>query len=77
IVYGERPLTERSKANKDLLQAASLATYFLETEQAEVFNNAWRNAVGRGKGWQLRAEQGKQALFRVAPELANERLWRL
>lgn len=23
------------------------------------------------------AEQGKQALFRVAPELANERLWRL
>ena len=77
IVYGERPLSERNKANKDLLQAASLAAYFLESGQSEVFNEAWRNAMARGKGWQSRAEQGKQALFRVAPELANERLWRL
>lgn len=77
IVYGERSLSERNKANKDLLQAASLAAYFLESGQSEVFNEAWRNAMARGKGWQSRAEQGKQALFRVAPELANERLWRL
>ena len=57
--------------------AASLAAYFLESGQADVFNEAWRNAMARGKGWQSRAEQGRQALFRVAPELANERLWRL
>src|SRR5262245_44499168 len=29
IVYGERPVSERTKARKDLLQAASLAEYFL------------------------------------------------
>lgn len=75
IVFGERPLNERAKATKDLLQAASLASYFLENGQADVFNAAWRDAIGRGKGWRQRAEQGRRAMLRLAPELADDALW--
>jgi hypothetical protein len=75
IIYGERPLAERVKASKDVLQAASLASYFLENGQADIFNAAWRNALSRGKGWRERAEQGQQALLRIAPELAQDALW--
>jgi hypothetical protein len=75
VVYGERPVSERAKASKDLLQAASLAGYFLANGQANMFNEAWRDALGRGKGWRVRAEQGRDALLRVAPELADESLW--
>jgi hypothetical protein len=75
IVYGERPVTERTKANKDLLQAASLAGYFLESGQAAIFNEAWRDALGRGKGWRTRATQGQAALLKLAPELTQEELW--
>lgn len=75
IVFGERPVSERSKATKDLLQAASLASYFLENGQAEVFNLAWRDAIERGKGCQSRATQGLEAMLRIAPELASDALW--
>ena len=36
---------------------------------------AWRDALGRGKGWQARALQGQKALLRGAPDLADEALW--
>lgn len=75
IIHGERPVTERAKATKDLLQAASLLGYFLETGQSLIFNAAWRDALARGKGWQARAIQGKKALLRSAPELAVDTLW--
>lgn len=75
IVHGERPVAQRAKATKDLLQAASLASYFLDNGQAAVFNAAWQDALGRGKGWHRRALQGKEAMLRVAPELADETLW--
>lgn len=75
IVFGERPVSERTKAAKDLLHAASLVSYFLENGQEGVFNAAWRDAVGRGKGWRLRAELGRKAMLRLAPELANKALW--
>lgn len=75
IIHGERPVAERVKATKDLLQAASLASYFLENGQADIFNDAWRNALARGQGWQSRAEQGRQALLRIAPEMAQDALW--
>ena len=44
IVRGERPLRDCTKATKDLLQAASLASDFIQTNQAEVFNTAWQGA---------------------------------
>lgn len=75
IIHGERPVAERAKATKDLLQAASLLSYFLESGQSAVFNKAWHDALGRGRGWQTRAIQGKKALLRIAPELASDTLW--
>jgi hypothetical protein len=75
IVFGERPAAERAKAAKDLLQAAALASWFIENDQAEIFNTAWRDALERGKGWRSRAEQGRRALLRVAPDVAEPSLW--
>jgi hypothetical protein len=42
IVFGERPVTERTKSTKDLLQAASLISYFASTGQEAAFNTAAR-----------------------------------
>jgi len=42
LVAGERPPSERTKARKDLQQAACLASYFLEAGDARVFNAMWR-----------------------------------
>lgn len=76
IVYGERPLSERAKATKDLLQVACLASYFAQTDQTEIFNAAWRDALGRGKGWRERALKGKRALMLLAPEVNVPALWK-
>lgn len=76
IVYGERPVAERAKATKDLLQAASLANYFAQSGQTDAFNTAWRDALGRGKGWRTRVLKGKRALLRMAPDVDVPALWR-
>lgn len=76
LVYGERPVAQRTKATKDLLQVASLASYFAQTGQARAFNIAWRDLVSRGRGWRSRARQGLAALVRVAPDLELNNLWR-
>lgn len=76
IVYGERPLAERAKAAKDILQAAALVEYFAHSGQARAFNQAWRDALDRGPGWRRRALQGHKALLRVAPELGAPALWK-
>lgn len=76
IVYGERPVSERVKARKDLLQSASLADYFVRNKQSRVFNTAWRDALSRGRGWRARAQEGKKALLAVAPELDIPALWK-
>jgi hypothetical protein len=74
IVYGERPVRERTKAAKDLQQTACLASYFLAERPGE-FRRAWRNAVSRGAGWRKRAERGRAALLGIAPELSVPELW--
>lgn len=76
IVYGERPPSERTKARKDLLQAASLAEYFEASGRSQEFNAAWRDALGRGKGWRKRALEGEKALLVLAPELDRAALWK-
>jgi hypothetical protein len=75
IVHGERPASQRTKSSKDLLQAASLISYFLRNGQSDLFNAAWRDAIYRGKDWRERAELGRDALLRVAPDLATGELW--
>lgn len=76
IVYGERPVAERTKAKKDLLQSASLAEYFERSGQSRAFNIAWRDALDRGPGWRKRAIEGKKALLSLAPELEVPSLWK-
>ena len=75
IICGERPESERTKATKDLLQAAGLASYFSRTGQVEVFNAAWRDALARGRVWRARALRGKKALLRVASDVNVAGLW--
>lgn len=75
IVHGERPVAERAKAIKDLLQAASLISYFSRMEQTAVFNNAWKAALGTRRGWRSRLRAGRIALLRLAPELDIPALW--
>ncbi len=76
IVYGERPPAEKTKARKDLLQAASLAEYFASQGQERLFNVAWRDAINRGGGWRRRALAGKKAMLRLEPALDNAKLWK-
>jgi len=76
IIHGERRPVERAKARKDLMQAASLAEYFMAEGQASIFNKAWRDAISRGAGWRTRANKGRQALLAFAPDLDQAKLWR-
>jgi len=76
LVFAERPTSERAKATKDLLQAASLASFLVDAGQASTFNEIWREVLERGKGWRDRARRGRAALLRIAPELDNDSLWR-
>jgi hypothetical protein len=69
IVYGERPIRERTKATKDLLQAAAIVEWCLEHDRLAELRAAWDDAVGRGRGWKQRARQGREALLKLAPEL--------
>jgi hypothetical protein len=75
LVYGERPVRERAKAAKDLQQAASLVSYYLESNPTELAR-AWRDALDRGTGWQKRAKQGRAALLASAPQLDDPALWK-
>lgn len=76
IVFGERPIAERTKSTKDLLQAASLISYFVGNGQNALFNAAWQDALSRGKGWKSRALQGMEALLNMAPDLNVDALWK-
>lgn len=69
IVYGERPLSQRTKSTKDLLQAAALIAFFFESGRIDDFSAAWNDAMSRGKGWVKRLLQGWAALEKIAPEL--------
>lgn len=76
IVFGERPVSERVKAVKDLEQSAALAQWHLENGQVGRFNAAWRDAIGRGRGWKSRAEIGRKALIARHPGLEERVLWK-
>jgi hypothetical protein len=75
IVYEERPGRDGVEARNDLLQAASLANYFSQNGQADLFNSAWRDALSRDADWRERAIQGRDALLNLVPDLAISELW--
>ena len=61
IVCGERPREQRTKANKDLVQAACLLDYLLEND-ADLVRESWEDASQRVPGWSQRLRQGWQGL---------------
>lgn len=69
IIYGERPISERSKANKDLGQAAAIFKVLFESGNASLVRSAWTDALSRGPGWVKRLNQGKMAMLKQYPEL--------
>ena len=68
LIVGERSAAMRTKANKDLQQAAALFAYLLTT-QPESLHDAWHDAMERGPGWRKRALEGLIALQRAHPGL--------
>ena len=68
LIFGERPEAQRTKANKDLAQAASLIKYLTDNDP-ESLAEAWSDLISRGPGWRRRAEQGLSAMSAVYPDL--------
>lgn len=68
IVAGERPASRIAKSNKDVQQAAALLSMLREQASWQV-DEAWTDLIARGPGWRSRAQRGRDALARVAPEL--------
>lgn len=75
IVSVERGTRARTKAAKDLEQAAALAEWHLLSGQAKPFNAAWRDGLARGKGWSSRLKAGQRALLAKHPDLDDTALW--
>ena len=74
IVYGERPREMRTKANKDLIQAACLLDYLLEND-ADLVRETWDDAICRGPGWSQRLREGwKDLNTKFAVQKFPERL---
>jgi len=73
LVAGERTLQFKTKAAKDLAQAASLLEFFSLADPTSV-REAWRDAIARGPGWRNRAMEGRKALAATAQELVNDLL---
>lgn len=69
ILLGERPIRERTKSSKDLLQATAIIEWCLENGRKDELKGAWDDAAGRGRGWKQRVSEGRQALLRQAPTL--------
>lgn len=71
IVHGERDLTQRTKATKDLVQAAALLDYLIDHD-ADLLKEAWHDVTSRGPGWAKRLQQGWAALLKKFPDLGFE-----
>ena len=61
IVCGERPREMRTKANKDLVQAACLLDFLLEND-GDAVRQSWDDAIQRGPDWSQRLLQGWEGL---------------
>lgn len=61
LVYGERSQAQRTKARKDIAQAAALMDYLL-THDTEEIATMWVDVNSRGPGWRKRLKQGFVAM---------------
>lgn len=71
IVAGEREISFRTKARKDLWQAGALIFYLL-AHYPEALADAWVDIIGRGKVWRSRFNAGIDMLVRELPFLKDE-----
>ena len=67
IVHGERDARYRTKALKDLDQAAALIEYAQANDRRSL-EGAWSDALARGPGWRRRLKQGVAALKSRYPD---------
>jgi hypothetical protein len=61
IVSGLRPIAQRTKANKDVLQAAALFDWYL-TNAPEEIDLALQDARARGPKWRKALDAGLKAM---------------
>jgi len=66
IVHGERTVRFRTKARKDVEQAAALFDYLVAHDRGSL-TEAWKDAFKRGPGWRKRLKDGLAALGLVHP----------
>ncbi len=69
LVYGERAQAQRTKARKDIAQAAALLDYLLTHDTAEIAA-MWVDVNSRGPGWRKRLKEGFDATHTLYPECA-------
>lgn len=67
LVAGERLQAQRTKANKDLAQAAALFDYLLEHDH-DALTQMWQDVRSRGPGWQSRLDQGFASMLKAFPK---------
>lgn len=67
LVYGERAQAQRTKARKDIAQAAALLDYLLIHDVADIAT-MWTEVNRRGPGWRKRLKEGFDATNAVYPE---------
>ncbi|MDP3652277.1 MAG: GSU2403 family nucleotidyltransferase fold protein [Rhodoferax sp.] len=67
LVYGERPQAQRTKARKDVAQAAALIDYLL-THDTEEMGAMWIDVNSRGPGWRKRLQEGFDAMHALYPQ---------
>ena len=72
LVYGERPQSQRTKARKDLAQAAALFDYLLVHDTAEIAA-MWTDVNARGPGWRKRLGQGFDMMAALYPDCELQR----
>jgi len=76
IVHTERPIEQRAKANKDLIQAACLMDYLLDNDP-DLVSESWEDVVSRGPSWTKKLEKGCSDLVKTFPDSGfQERLKR-
>ena len=67
LVYGERPQAQRTKARKDVAQAAALIDYLLVHDCAEMAA-MWVDVNARGPGWRKRLKEGFEVMASLYPD---------
>lgn len=67
LVYGERPPAQRTKARKDLAQAAALMDYLLVHDIADMAA-LWADVNARGPGWRRRLNEGFRMMASLYPQ---------